>query len=298
MNPLITHLILSPGELNGMYYLGILRYFYIEKIIENIKYIAGTSIGSYFAIVFALKIPIEYIEEHIINIFHSHNLVFTLNNNTIYSLWRLKGIIDSEIFIVPIRKYMYEKYNCIDMTFSDFVKKTGVNIYISCSCISNTDNEIFSAEQTPNISVIDILKASISFPFVFKPVVINDKIYVDGIITRSLNLNNIFETIDENCKLFINLSSEDNNVILPKSHVFSFMEYILRVPYISYNSATNLNNKSGSCLSVKDLPKRSIITGKEINISMSKEEIEYLILKGFIDISQYINNRYKDKTKY
>ena len=63
--PYITHLALSGGAMKGLCYMGVFRYLYIENLVNNLKFIHGTSIGSFFAIALALKIPIEYLEEEV-----------------------------------------------------------------------------------------------------------------------------------------------------------------------------------------------------------------------------------------
>jgi predicted acylesterase/phospholipase RssA len=54
--------------MKGVYYIGVMRYLYIENIYKNIKYIAGTSIGAFFAVAIALRIPVEYLEERFLEI--------------------------------------------------------------------------------------------------------------------------------------------------------------------------------------------------------------------------------------
>ena len=52
-----------------------------------------------------------------------------------------------------------------------------------------SQSEIFSHENTPDVSVLTAVRMSISVPFLFTPVEYNGNIYVDGGITYNFGLN-------------------------------------------------------------------------------------------------------------
>lgn len=309
MKPYLTHLILGTCSSNGIYYLGILRYLYIEKLLEHVKYIAGTSIGAYFCLVFAMKIPVEYIETYIANIFEKANtdvIRISIKNDRFRDFFKSNGFFNTDILMTPLIEYMKNKYQEDDLTFREFVKRTGINIYISCSCISDSKNKIFSAEDTPDVSVLDAVRASISIPFLFKPIVIDDKQYVDGVISDPLTPENIFSNVENGYKLFINLSATNHQLssaAAPKGEEIAFIDFVVRILKIIYAHVTRCKYeyKKIHVLDVVDLKHVDVLrfykseNGENIvELNFAKSDIDNIILQGFIDITVYMNNRYKD----
>ena len=81
---MITHLAFSGGGIKGFCYMGIIRYLYLENMIDDIKYVSGASIGAYFGLILALKIPIEYIEKEFSELMlrnHKEGLLTISKNN-------------------------------------------------------------------------------------------------------------------------------------------------------------------------------------------------------------------------
>lgn len=304
MKPFITHLILSGGGIKGFCYTGIMRYFYMEKLMDNLKYIAGTSIGSYFSVLFALKISIEEIETIIYDIVSNINEhKFKLSMENIEKGFINKGIFDINIITNSLRKLLKEKCSDENITFLDFIKHTGVNIYIDSLCINDGKSIVFSAENTPNIKVIDAVNASMSVSFLFKPILINNKYHVDNVITDKLSVDNIFCDIPSKHKLFIHITQTDYEkiqIIEPNTR-FSFFQFVKRIMLIIFKSiiiSKHIYNRQ-DVLDITDIPYKSafnlVIKNNEIQTMLNKDDVENLILKGFSDITYYMNNRYKNK---
>ena len=58
----ITHLVFAGNALRSVCLCGILRYLYCYNLDKLIHDVSATSMGSLFALAFALKIPIEKLE--------------------------------------------------------------------------------------------------------------------------------------------------------------------------------------------------------------------------------------------
>jgi len=304
----ITHVIFSGGGIKGLCYMGVLRYLYIEKLIDKIKHVAGTSIGAYFALLLALKIPIDYLEEEIsksIKQFSENEMA--VNKNNIGKLFCSNGLYNTDFLSKPIRDFLQNKYGVDDLNYIEFVKKTGVNIYISCTNLNTVSNKVFSVESTPNISVIDTVMASLSIPFVFEPIYIDGEYYVDGVISGSLHVDNIFQDINNNNKIGFLLSTSYKDEV-EKCDIdteFNFLTYTGRILQVilskSLENPVEFNDveKYFHIMKLGKLPYEKIVKFKiqdnEIYVDITVEDFDNLILKGFIEITNYMNNRYKDK---
>jgi NTE family protein len=229
---MITHIYFSGGGLKGLCYLGILRYMYMENMTSRIKHSAGTSMGAYFALILALQIPLEFLEEELVLIVDNFNILtpenyLYIDQNSFAQLLTENGMLSLDFVMKPVIKYMQMKYGVEDMTFIDFVKRTGVNLYVNTVNINRCCNYIFNVDTDPNVSVIDAVKASMSVPYLFFPVEINGELYADGI----RDFNDIFKDVDENLVFRVLLfpTSAEQAEIYPKNHNYCFMTYFMRM---------------------------------------------------------------------
>lgn len=162
---MISYLFLSGGGLKGLCYFGILRFLYMENMIEDIKTIWGTSIGAFFGAVIALRIPVEIVEQAFHNVVDRAHELLSINKSNLSNIFCKNGMLSIDFLIEPIAKHLESTFGCNDITFIEFVKKTGVNLHVSSRCINTGEDIWFSVENTPNVSVIDAVKASMSIPF-------------------------------------------------------------------------------------------------------------------------------------
>lgn len=307
--PYITHVALSGGGMKGLCYMGIFRYLYLEDLVKNIKFIHGTSIGSFFAIVLALKIPIEYMEEEIrkvLAIFNEHEDM-SITQKRIHNIIQSNGICDIRFMMNPIVNFLEKEYGIKDITFQELVKKTGVNLYIKCMNINKGCERTFSGEDSPNISVLDASVASMSIPFIFNPIKIEGDFYVDGEISKNNEIDmfknaqndNILHVILCDCQEFM-LEEIDTDT------EFNFMSYSTRIFHIllqkllcMYKATTHEYITHDYTLKIidfhcKEAVKFKLKNANEIRIETTDEDFENFTLRGFIDITNHMNNRYKD----
>ena len=93
--------------------------------------------------------------------------------------------------------------------------------------------------------------------------------------------------------------------IIPNYEKIGFLKYVIRTIIISYSYAINIfyNKNSKSVLYCNDLSNGSFdykIIDNNFEFVFDIESFDFLILKGFVDISNHMKNRltnkYKDKT--
>ena len=165
-----THLVCSGSALRSLCLLGVLRYIYFNKMENYIKNAAGTSMGAFFCLVFALKIPVDKLEEILLD---TIKIASTISSSSILNIFTELGFNDANNYLVGIKKYIKEKYSMDDITFIELSKMTGVNIYVSTTRINDGKNIIFNVNDYPNVSVLDAIAASMSIPTITKPIKID-----------------------------------------------------------------------------------------------------------------------------
>lgn len=299
--PYLTHIVFSGGGMKGICYLGIIRYLYIEKLDKNIKYVHGTSIGSYFAIIFALKIPLDFIEKEILDTLREFDLSedLAVNQKRLHHIFMNNGLFKLNFLMKPIINYLKKTHDIEDITFIDIVKKTGINLYIPCTNINTGKIKVFNVEDTPNVSIIDTCIASMSLPFIFEPIKIMGNYYIDGDVSY-VDKTNIFDNVDKDCILNILLANTDTVEIeeIDSDNELPFMEYSMRVTKLIltkiltiYKLNQNTCDKKNS-LYIAEFPCKSILNfklnGDEIRINVTDDDFEKLILLGFIEMTNYM----------
>ena len=249
--PVFTHLILSGGGLMGIVYIGILRYIYQERLDVSIKHVAGTSMGAYFAALFAMGVAIADIEDDFKNV--SRNIE-SFDIASILNLHSTLGISGGDFLVTHLKKYIGR------MTFLDMTKKTGKNLVICATHAASMTPTYFSIDTTPHVCVIDAVKASMAVPLLVAPVKIGEDYYLDGGITHNSPLHLFPSHIPKNNILIIVLYSGDsknkNLVDFDKFNSYvndtdsdnSFKKLLFLISYIgTLLNAVNLN-KQFQCL--------------------------------------------------
>jgi predicted acylesterase/phospholipase RssA len=290
----ISHVFLTGGGLKGLCYLGIIRYFYLENMVRNMKHIVGTSIGAYFGLILGLQIPIEYIEEEIGRLVENLSQILTIDHHNISNLFNKNGIFIYEEFFTPILTYMKNELHVDDMTFVEYAKKTGINLYVNAVNINTGKSVIFSTDNTPNASVITAVKASMSVPFLYQPVLIDGEYYIDGIISTF----DIFENVDKNCQLIIVLpvDNESQITVYPKKHEFNFLQHFIRINEIMIGLINTKVDDEKCIFKIKQLVYDKFLKirfrEKSIFIDVCKHDMDDMIVQGFVDFSVYMKQRY------
>ena len=243
-----THLVCSGSAIRSLCLLGIFRYIYFNKLEEHIKNAAGTSMGAFFCLAFALKIPIDRLENIIIKSINNPDIKY-VSSSKLLNLFTDLGINDSKLYLLGIREYIKEKYDMDDITFIELSKLTGVNVFVSTTKINNGKNYIFNVNDTPNISVIDAVAASMCIPIISKPVNIDGTYYVDGCITNNLPFD-VFENINQDNILCIAVYVKDDyevtELVEPTENINFFMYYkqISNIIYANSLQYTYINRVS------------------------------------------------------
>jgi NTE family protein len=172
---MIKNIVFSGGGFKGWAYIGTIRALGEYINFSQIENIAGTSIGSLYALFYILRIPWGVLLEYAINM----NIKKIIDMNTIHEIYSKKSLIKGEKFkeynISIIKDYINP-----DITFKDLKKICNIKLSIICTNITKKEMEIFNYETTPDIKVIDAVIASCSVPFIFPFYKINKNYYFDG----------------------------------------------------------------------------------------------------------------------
>lgn len=300
----ITHLVFAGNALRSVCLCGILRYLYCYNLDKLIHDVSATSMGSLFALAFALKIPIEKLELILYNMAKDEKITKFKPSNFINIIDDF-GLCSSVDYLEELRNYVKEIYNQDDLTFLELSKKTGINIYVSTTRVDNGSNVIFDVNNTPDVSVFDAIAASMCIPLVSKPVIIDGYYYIDGYLSDNFP-HDIFTNngvIKANI-LAVACSVDDGYVMPPftKGEELSILQYYYNIALI-YNTNTfklcYLNKiENFEDILIVDVNNIKCVCSYDninncIDFSLSEQEINNLFIIGYKAIHDYMNKEEK-----
>lgn len=296
----ITHLVLSGGALKALCFVGVMQYLYLENMDKNIKNIASCSMGSIIGMMLGFKIPVEDMEKIFLKILNDKKTSY-IDKKEYINLFYKCGIISSYIYMEEIKKYIKERDGIDDITFIEFSKKYGINLYMSLTNIYTCKNDIFSIDTTPDVSVFKACSASIAIPLLYQPVKINGYYYLDGGLTNNLPIdifkdvpreNILAVAINSNKKLDPEIPIEKNT----KPNLLLVIQQIFKLLNITRHNAVLVNKIDDKCtLVINNSPFQGWmkfklgIDGSIVNLS--KEEVHNMIFIGFDNAFNYFNER-------
>jgi NTE family protein len=236
----IKYLVFSGGGVKAYMLLGVFEILNSYLILNNIKGICGTSIGSIISFLITIGVNYNEIDEllepikfyKIIGIYYHlmfrkiiskltyNSLLTTIDEDKIHNLkdFRINDYytqINSKRFRKFINTYLKKKNIPEDINFLDLFLITKKELCIVCTDIYNKDYIVFSYKTVPFMKVYKALLASINLPYIFKciqfntddfsnnviPKIVQNKYFCDGGIYNNYPLH-IFDDCLENESLF------------------------------------------------------------------------------------------------
>lgn len=229
-----THMVMSGGGLMGMVYIGALRYLYQERLIDDIKHIAGSSVGAIFATAVALDIPIDILEAKFKEQLKPDHHVTDVDINTLIHAYKKLGVNDGSEFVDVVRE------QCGKMTFLDLAKKSGKNLVICATHISTMQPTYFCVENTPNVLIVQALRASTAIPLLIIPVKIGDDYYIDGCVSHYLPIEGLPRNFPKQNTLILKLHKnieKSERFDVENTNIIAYAEHLISA-YISQNANT------------------------------------------------------------
>lgn len=282
-----THIVLSGGGMTGLAYIGVYRYLIQYDLLKHVHHIVGCSIGAIFACLFALNLTVEELENDVYDlVLNSNEMNFQvdclfqfLDKNGLFSMDNVRMVLEKLLSKAGIEQP--EK-----MTFQDFSKHTGKNIYIVTTCVNTRICKIFSNLDTPNQLFTPVICASCSIPFLFEPILINNALYVDGGTVNALPLDCIsYKPTDNVFVIYLALDRICQTMELLQSPLLYTIQLLCATMY----SRTSINLKlcDQPNIHLLELVEGPIsfmpidILDQTIRIHVTKEQYEQVIMYGY-----------------
>lgn len=222
-DPTIKHLVISSGGPAGHMMYSILRTLNVKGIwhMKDIKTIYGSSIGSYIAIILALRYEWDVMDDYLIK--RPWEKIFTSSSTSsgnieinehlstssiagaknklehIFKLYNSHGLYGLKEFTETLRPALQGKDIPTTITFQEFYDKTGVELHFMVTEMNKFQIIDFSYKTHPNQSLVEACYMSCCYPFGFAPIYRDGCCYLDGGIINDYPVNECIR--DQKCGL-------------------------------------------------------------------------------------------------
>ena len=272
---MFSNIVLSGGGLAAISYFGCLKYIYEnEELKKNIINILGVSSGSIFALFLLLNISLDECEKWL------HDLkTMNINNISLKSIFKLKtafGLDDSSYVIEIVKRILDIKRIDHSITFKELSKITGKNFIVCAANISKHELFYFNIDNTPDVMIIDAIKASTSIPIIFTPYTYNDEYLVDAFMYDNFPLQYFKDSIEHSFGIHLHSPEKNNKDVI--SYIISFMNSIINYNSIKKHYNECIINTNGNGFDMKKM--RFVFDESSIQ---EQSEIGYYSLKEFIE---------------
>ena len=283
MHPTFSTLVVSGGSFKCAAFVGCFKYLDEIGALEKFKTFVGTSAGAALCFFLALGMKPSEIEE-VIGEFLEMQKSYQPDLDTMLNMFFTLGMDTGDLLTCFFKKILKRRTTLDDITFIDFAKRTGRDLVV-CACRLNDMTETyFSVDNTPNLSVITALRASVSIPFVFTPVNIKDTLYIDAGLTVNFPISYIK---DAHLKDVIGLSIADNTFEKKKDTDMNLLDMLSSM---MQSSIRIMNKASQTVPNTKDIHVISIHTGDSscldfcYDVNTMQFNVDPKALTGYISI--------------
>jgi hypothetical protein len=190
-----THLTIGGGGCSGFEYIGIMHGLQLSGRSASIRNVVGISIGAFFGALFAMDADMMWVRRSFealartpgyLQVPASHLLLLPSR----YCLFDVDRLIEPFVKALSLRWPDVEPGS---MTLHSFCERIGRRFAVILTELNTSRSIVAAPEGTlGDCSVVDILRASMSLPFVLKPMLIGPttnardgqrRVYVDGGLT-------------------------------------------------------------------------------------------------------------------
>ena len=177
---MIEHLVISGGGQTGLAFYGILRESEQRGFwsASNIKSIYATSVGSFLAVLIALKYDWPTADNYIIN--RPWHTIFKVDIYSVVQAFGRRGILGVDIMEQMLGPLFAGKDIPLGITLGEFYELTGIELYFMTTELNAFELVKVSHLTHSDWRVVDAVYASCTLPILFAPLIRDGKCYIDG----------------------------------------------------------------------------------------------------------------------
>lgn len=225
-NPIVKHLVLSGGSVNGLFMYGALKHCNESGLWqhETLESIWATSVGAILATMVALQFDWTTLDAYIVN--RPWEDVFQITGEMLFNSYSKKGMFDVSIIREIFKPLLLAKGLDLDITFAQLYAVYPVELHFFSFDLNAFSTVEISRRTYPNLSVITGIAMSCALPGAFAPVFLPDdddnkhKCFIDGGVRCNYPLLPCLKA-HPNKDQVLGITVEKNNVLTEKNNVLT-----------------------------------------------------------------------------
>ena len=280
---------MSGAAYNGIDLVGILTELFENKVFkrDDIKSVYGSSAGAIVLAIWMLGIEKEILFDFIIR--KPWNKIYAFKAEMFLELFNSKGMLDEKLIHEIMNPLLKSKDLSPDITLSEFYEYTNIKFTIYTTHFNTWKGISLTSDSHPDLKLIDALYMSSAMPVIFKPIVMEGEIYVDGAVTKHYPIKS---ALDNGCKkneiLGIKVCRPDEHAVDESTN---FVQYI----------GSMMNNMIGAISALEDIDIPNCIRhsaprmGSEIEAVLSDpNKRKELLERGAQTVTKYLKSGVKE----
>ena len=266
-------LVISSGGLKGFLDLGALDYFDNKKLLSEIKYVVGCSVGSLVSLMWIIK----YDKIKTILTGMNINLVPKSPNLCLTDIILKNGLFDMDFIENTLRTILIESYGFVP-TLKQLYEFSGYEFYIATTNITDFKLEFLNYKSNPNLLTSKAILMSCCIPYLFQEIEYNEHKYRDGALFNPFPIDLLDK--DENYTLGISTVNIENYKPCEGSNSFYHnMFNLTSIPLLSIKEKIKYSDRCKilELYSSNDNRFEMYKAGRELAIEFYKKEYAPLI---------------------
>lgn len=173
--PVYKNLVFEGAGIRGLAYAGALMELENQNMMQDVEKVGGTSAGAIVATAIALGYSGKELEQLISSMrfkqFNDNRFFFI---GGLISVYKHFGWYRGKKFDKWMGQLIEAKTGNADITFKELDEAGYLSLYITGTCLNKQRLLVFSAETYPDMKVRDAVRASMSIPFYYRAVFIDE----------------------------------------------------------------------------------------------------------------------------
>ena len=255
---MIKHIVINGGGPTGLLCYGALKQLFKQDFIniDNIKSIYGTSAGAIIAVIVSLKYDWQTLDDYFLK--RPWEKVFKLEPDNFFEMYSSKGFFQFSMVGEILKPLLTAKDLTEDITLKEYYEYNQIDIHCFTVEMNSFQKVDLNHKTHPDLSLIKALEMSSAVPILFKPIIEEDKCYVDGSLFDNYPINECLhnECCSEDEILGIkNKWSNNEQIINNEMNIFQYLQVSMNqfVKYIQNNSKPTSIRYELKCICDKKL---------------------------------------------
>lgn len=227
---MIEHIVINGGGPTGLISYGALKYLFEQEFIKmaNIKSIYGTSIGAIVGVILSLRYDWVTLDDYFIK--RPWDKVFKIEPDNLFEMYYSKGLFQFSIVREILKPLLTAKDLSENITLSEYNEYAKIDHHFFTVELNSFEKIDLNHKTHPNLSLLTALEMSCAVPILCKPIITDNKCYIDGGLFDNYPINECLknEKCTEDHVLGIrNIWTQDDIHITDNMNLFQYLQVSL-----------------------------------------------------------------------